>query len=102
MNCGYKGIVGWGLASALWGCAATPAVPSGSTAETQLHEPCPAQGLCAAPLSCVGGEDARELGTCELVCTGSCPSPLQCMPRSDGQRGGVCLPPPQRTHPWGA
>ena len=102
MACSCKGVIGLGLATALLGCAATPAVPPGSTAELQLHAPCPSDGQCAEPLSCVGGEDARETATCELACNGSCPLPLQCMPRPDGQRGGVCSPPPQPAHPWGA
>jgi hypothetical protein len=101
MACGDKGLLGVGLALTLLGCAATPPVPPGSTAELQLHTPCPSDGRCAEPLSCVGGEDERETATCELACQGSCPLPLECMPRSDGQRGGVCLPPPERTHPWG-
>jgi hypothetical protein len=101
MACHCKGVVGLGLATMLFGCAATPPVPPGSTAELQLHAPCPADGGCAEPLSCVGGEDAREVATCELACNGSCVLPLQCMPRADGVRGGVCLPPPEHPHPWG-
>jgi hypothetical protein len=85
----------------LLGCAAAPQVPPGSVAEMQLHGPCPSSGSCAEPLTCVGGEEAREPATCELSCNGSCPVPLACMPRVDGQRGGVCSPPPERTHLWG-
>jgi hypothetical protein len=90
----WQGVVGLGLASVLLGCAAAPVVAPGSAAETQLHAPCPATGSCVEPLTCVGGEDAREPSTCELACNGDCPLPLQCMPRADGQRGGVCTPPP--------
>jgi hypothetical protein len=102
MASSYKGVVGLGLATLVLGCAATPPVPPGSTAEAELHAPCPASGRCAESLTCVGGDDPREVATCELACNGSCPLPLQCMPRADGQRGGVCLPPPERAHPWGA
>ncbi len=83
------------------GCAATPAVPPGSLAETQLHAPCPAAGGCETPLVCVGGGDTGEEARCELGCSGSCPAPLSCMPRTDGQRGGVCAEAPARPRPFG-
>jgi hypothetical protein len=100
--CIPKGVLGLGLLSLLLGCGAASPVPPGSLAETQLHAPCPAQGGCVEPLTCVGGEDAREPASCELACDGSCPLPLQCMPRSDGQRGGVCLVAPERRRGWGS
>ena len=83
------------------GCATTPAVAPGSEAEVQLHERCPASGVCAAPLICVGGADEREEATCELACDGACPLPLQCMARPDGQRGGICTAPQASPRPRG-
>jgi hypothetical protein len=102
MASNWHRVVCRGLASTLLGCAAASPVAPGSVAEIQLHAPCPANGSCAEPLVCVGGEDAREPASCELSCDGSCPVPLQCMPRADGQRGGVCTPPAARAHPWGS
>jgi hypothetical protein len=102
MACVRWSLLGVGLVSLLLGCAAVPPVAPGSVAETQLHAPCPAPQGCVEPLSCVGGEDSREPGTCELVCTGACPLPLQCMPRPDGQRGGVCTEPPAGPRGWGS
>ncbi len=91
----------WLFLWALLGCAAASPVPVGSTAETQLHAPCPASGVCAEPLSCTGGGDSGEEATCELGCYGGCPAPLTCMARPDGQTGGVCQPPPKHSHPFG-
>jgi hypothetical protein len=83
------------------GCAATPPLPPGSLAETQLHGPCPAAGGCVTPLVCVGGADSGEEARCELGCSGSCPPPLTCMSRTDGQRGGVCEEAPPSPRPYG-
>ncbi|MGO9831472.1 MAG: hypothetical protein ACLPJH_15135 [Myxococcaceae bacterium] len=86
---------------ALLGCAASSPVPIGSVAETQLHAPCPASGVCEEPLSCMAGGDSGEEATCELGCSGGCPAPFTCMARTDGQAGGVCQAPPKRTRPLG-
>lgn len=94
------GRLSFGLLGVLLGCAAPSPVASGTVADTQLHAPCPSQGGCVEPLSCVPGAEANEPSTCELLCSGVCPGLLTCMPRPDGQRGGVCQAPPEGPRGW--
>jgi hypothetical protein len=101
MACVPSGFLGVVALCVLLGCAAASPVNEGSVAETQLHAPCPPQGGCVEPLSCIGGAEEGEPSSCELACSGVCPGPLSCMPRPDGQRGGVCREPPEGPRGWG-